>query len=334
MQFGLLTLQLRLQTINSTNTMVTERKYDLIVVGEINPDLILTGEVDPIFGQVEKMVDDAILTIGSSSCIFACAAARLGLRVAFIGKTGGDQFGYFMRDQLASRGVDIHAIVVDPRLKTGLSVILSRGNDRAILTYAGSIPELSYEDIDLSLFPQARHIHLGGFFMLRQLRAHIPELFRYAHSSGATTSIDTNYDPEEQWSGNLHEALAEADVFLPNETELKAIAKENEIGVALAKLAAGGKSVVMKLGAKGGMAMKAGVLVSAPALPVQVVDTTGAGDTFDAGFLYGWLNGWDLAHSLQLACVCGSLSTRASGGTAAQPSLEEALSHLETGESR
>src|SRR5215217_2912592 len=122
----------------------SDKRFDLVVVGEINPDLILRGDVTPAFGQVEQIVEDAALTIGSSSAIFACGAARLGLRVAFVGKIGDDVFGRFMRQQLAERGVDITGIVVDPAIRTGLSVILSRGVDRAILTYSGSIAALRY----------------------------------------------------------------------------------------------------------------------------------------------------------------------------------------------
>src|SRR5580765_836229 len=114
-------------------------QFDVVVVGEINADLILKGDVTPAFGQVEQIVDDATLTIGSSSAIFACGAARLGLRVAFIGIVGDDVFGQFMRRQLAEHSVDVSGIIVDGAIRTGLSVILSRGVDRAILTYAGAI---------------------------------------------------------------------------------------------------------------------------------------------------------------------------------------------------
>jgi sugar/nucleoside kinase (ribokinase family) len=304
------------------------RKFDLLVIGEINPDLVLTGDVTPTFGQVEKMVDNATLSIGSSSCIFACGAARLGLKVAFIGKIGDDEFGQYMRAQMAAREIDVGGIVVDPALKTGLSVILSRGNDRAILTFSGSIAEMRLEDIDFSFFSQAHHLHLGGYFMLSHLQPHVGDIFRRAHSQGMTTSIDTNYDPDEKWSGGLDDALAEANIFLPNETELLAISHTRDVDTGLEKLTAGGRVVAVKLGAKGGAARQSERTIRAPALPIQVVDTTGAGDSFDAGFIYGWLHQWDLDRCLKLACACGSLSTRALGGTSSQPTLDEALKVL------
>lgn len=304
--------------------MIDTKPFDLLVVGEINPDLILRGDVTPAFGQVEKLVDDATLTIGSSSVIFACGVARLGLRVAFAGVVGDDVFGQFMVSQMLARGIDTSAIVLEPSLHTGLSVILSRATDRAILTFAGSIAALRYEQIDLAMLDRARHLHLGAFFMLDALRPDVPRLFSEARQRGLTTSLDTNYDPTERWDGGLRQVLPLVDVFLPNEAELCAIGGSPDPDAALAALAQQVPIVAAKLGSQGGVARRGSTIAHAPALPVAVVDTTGAGDTFDAGFIYGFLHGWELAATLRLACACGSLSTRAAGGTAAQPTLAEA----------
>jgi sugar/nucleoside kinase (ribokinase family) len=306
----------------------TDREFDLVVVGELNLDLILRGDVAPAFGQTEKLVDEMSLTIGSSSAICACGAARLGLRTAFSGVVGNDDFGQLLQRELAHHGVNANGVVVVPTLKTGLSVILSRGTDRAILTYSGSIRSLRFDHLDLSLLRRARHLHLGSYFLLDGLRADIPRLFRLAHEAGLTTSLDTNFDPIENWNGGLKQVLACTDIFFPNETEGHAITGQREPEAIVAALAALGPTVALKLGAAGGLARRGGELVQAPALPVLVADTTGAGDSFDAGFLYGHLRGWPLEHCLQLACACGSLSVRALGGTAGQPTLTEALSQF------
>lgn len=308
--------------------MANEKLFDLIVVGEINPDLILSGNVDPSFGQVEKVIDDAVLTIGSSSCIFACGAARLGLKVAFIGKIGQDEFGNFMVGQLTSYGIDTSGIIVDSKIKTGLSVILSRGNDRAILTYAGSITELMYQEINLAMIGKARHLHIGSYFLLEKLQPDIPGLFKLAHSNGLTTSMDTNFDPDEKWDSGIEAALEETDIFLPNQTELEAISGVLDHYQAMAKIAGENKIVAVKLGAQGGIAYYSGETVQAGAIPVQVVDTTGAGDSFDAGYIYGYLSNWGVRKSLQFACICGSLSTLKPGGTIGQPTFAEAISFM------
>lgn len=305
-----------------------DKDFDLVIVGELNVDLILRGNVTPAFGQVEQLVDDALLTLGSSTAILACGAARLGLRVAFIGKAGDDDFGHFMRRELAARGVDTDGVVVDPTIRTGLGVILSRGVDRAILTYSGSISALRYEEIDQTILARGCHMHLGSYFLLDNLRPEIPALFDAARALGLTVSLDTNYDPTEKWNGGLAEVLRRADLFLPNETEACAIAGEADADTALTVLARRVPIVAIKLGARGAMARHGDTAVRADALPVTVVDTTGAGDTFDAAFLYGYLAGWELSRALRLACVCGSLATRGPGGTTAQPTLAEALERL------
>lgn len=301
--------------------------FDVIVVGELNADLILRGDVTPAFGQVEKLIDEATLTLGSSSGIFACGAARLGLRVAFVGKVGDDEFGHFVVHELNKRSVETSGIVIDPALPTGLSVILSRPSDRAILTHLGSIAALRYDEIDRSLLSRARHLHLGSFYLLDALRPDVPRLFDEAKASGLTISIDTNYDPTEQWAGGLHDTLQRVDVFLPNETELLAITHEDSIEAGLDRLAHI-PTIAVKLGARGAVAQRGSEIVHADPPRVNVVDTTGAGDSFDAGFVYGYLAGQPLQQVLRFACACGSLSTRAAGGTGAQATVEEALAAL------
>jgi sugar/nucleoside kinase (ribokinase family) len=305
-------------------------KVDLLVIGEINPDLILQGQdVTPAFGQAEKLVENAALTIGSSSVIFACGAARLGLKIAFVGIVGDDVFGHYMLSEMQEHGIDTANCIVSKQETTGFSVILSQPHDRAILTYAGSMASLRYEDIDQDLFKHAKHLHLGSFFMLKSLQKDVPKLFSSAKAAGLTTSIDTNYDPLETWDSGLHRVLEHTDVFLPNETEALRITKQATLETALKQLS-DIPTLAVKLGSKGGLARQKDKAVTAEPLEVNVLDTTGAGDTFDAGFLYGYLNQWTLEKSLQLACVCGSLSTQGVGGTAAQPTLEEALRALES----
>jgi sugar/nucleoside kinase (ribokinase family) len=303
------------------------KKFDLIVPGELNPDLILTGDVVPSFGQVEKLVDSAILTIGSSSAIFACAAARLGLKVAFMGVCGADIFGRFMLDEMTKHGVDVSAVRLDPDKQTGLSVILSKGNDRAILTHAGAIAGLNAEEVTDDLLRQTRHLHVSSYFLQTALHPGLPDLFRRAHALGLTTSLDTNWDPSGQWQG-VDELFQLTDIFLPNENEAIAISRARTDGQALKRLAQRIGTVAMKRGAQGALACRGEETASVCALGGNVVDAVGAGDSFDAGFIYGFLNNWKLEKTLWLAAVCGSLSTRSAGGTSAQPTLEEAMHYV------
>jgi sugar/nucleoside kinase (ribokinase family) len=303
------------------------KPFDILVAGEINPDLILSGDVEPVFGQVEKRVDTADLVVGSSSVIFACGAARLGLRVAFIGVCGDDVFGRFMLSEMHRREVNIENVIVRPGASTGLSVILTRGSDRSILTYPGLITALRAEDVVDSLLGQVRHLHVASYFLQDNLQSGLSELFRRAHALGLTTSLDTNYDPSAMWSG-FDTLLPLVDVFLPNELEALSLTRKGSLNEALEHLSQYCKAVAIKLGAQGAMAHAAGQQVRVPSIPVHVVDTVGAGDSFDAGFLYGWLNGWTLERTLRLACVCGALSTQQAGGTQGQPTLAEAMPYV------
>jgi len=301
--------------------------FDLLVAGEINPDLILTGNVTPEFGQVEKLVDSASLTIGSSSAIFACGAARLGLKVAFIGLCGGDVFGRFMLDEISKRNVDVSNVIVHSDEQTGLSVILNQSFDRAILTHPGLMAELRASDISDALLRQTRHLHVGSYFLQTKLQPDLSNLFRRAHSLGLTTSLDTNYDPSEKWLG-FDELLPVTDVFLPNQTEALSITKSSDVESASRQLAQKAKLVAVKLGADGALACQNNSVTRVKSISINVVDTIGAGDSFDAGFIYGYLDNWELEKSLRLACVCGALSTQQAGGTNGQPTLEEALKHV------
>jgi len=300
-------------------------KYDVLVLGEINVDLILRAdEIAPVFGQ-ELLVDDATLTMGSSCVIFACGAVRLGLRVGFAGIVGDDEFGRFMLREMKARGIDVEPVIVDPAIKTGITVSLSTATDRALLTHLGSIAALAPERVERALFEQARHVHVGSYFLQTGLRDGLPNLLAEARARGLTVSLDTGWDPDEKWNGSLQETLAQTDVFLPNGVEAPAISGEPDVEAALSTLAKRTPLVAVKLGAEGAIARRGEEIVRAAPPAVQVVDTTGAGDSFDAGFVCGYLKGWPLERTLRLACACGSLATRYPGGTNGQPTLDEAL---------
>ena len=303
------------------------RMYDLVVLGELNVDLILTGDATPIWGQHEKLVDDAQLIAGGSSAIFACGAARLGLRTAFVGVTGDDIFGAFMREHLGNAGVTTTHLITDPHIRTGITVHLTRPDgERALLTYLGSIAALRAEQVDPGLVAATRYLHAGSYFLQHALQPGLPALFAQARAAGTVTSLDTNWDPDERWQSGLDAVLEQTDVFLPNAAEAQRITRTPDINQALAALAGRIPLVAIKRGADGAVAARGREQAAASPPPVTPVDTTGAGDSFDAGFIAGLARGLPLAQVLAVATACGSLSTRAVGGTAAQPTWDAAWS--------
>jgi sugar/nucleoside kinase (ribokinase family) len=302
--------------------------FDLLVLGDANPDLVLTGDVEPRFGQTERLVDAARLTIGGSGAIVATGASRLGLRVGFCGVVGDDPFGRFLRDELERRGVDVGGLIVDAARPTGVTVVLARPKDRAILTHAGTIADLRADLIDPARLELARHVHVSSFFLQRSLAPELPALFGRVRAGDATTSVDPNWDPSERWDGGLRDLLGHTDVFLPNATEASRIAGIDELDDAVLALAERAGVVVTKDGADGALAAHGERLVRAAALAIDALDTTGAGDAFDAGYLASMLAGDPLERSLAIANACGALSTRAVGGVDAQPTMDEVLTLL------
>ena len=306
---------------------------DILVLGDANPDLVLSGgDVVPAFGQAERLVDEARLVIGGSGAIFACGAAKLGLRVAFAGVVGDDMFGRFMCDQLQAHGIDTSAVAVLPERSTGVTVVMSGREDRAMLTFTGTTGDLRRSVIGTDVLSRTRHIHVSSYFLQRALAPELPALFREARDGEATTSLDPNWDPSGMWDNGLMALLPEVDVFLPNEVEALSMARISVVEDAIARLrSSGAGTVVVKTAGQGAVAAQAGHAVAVAGIPTQVVDSTGAGDSFDAGFLAGFLGGQPLRRCMEIGNACGALSTRGIGGASTQPTMVEALETIERG---
>jgi sugar/nucleoside kinase (ribokinase family) len=297
----------------------------VLVVGELNVDLILQGyHAFPTPGR-EVLVDDCVMTMGSASAICAMGLARLGTPVAFLSVVGTDPWGDFCLEALKGVGIDVSRVRRDPGLKTGITVSITSPRDRALVSFLGSIGAVRGEDVPDAAFSGFDHVHASSYFLQERLRPAFADLFRRAKSRGLTTSLDPGFDPRETWGRDLVDTLRSVDVFFPNEVELRGVTGGLEPEAALRALENGHTQVVAKLGAEGCLTVEGGRVVRVPTFPVDAVDTTGAGDSFDAGFLHAWLQGRPLLENLRWGAACGSLSTRALGGTGRQAEPEEAL---------
>jgi sugar/nucleoside kinase (ribokinase family) len=305
-----------------------DQPVDLLVLGDCNPDVLVRGDdLTPQFGQQEKLVDAVSLVVGGSAAITAVAAARLGLRVRLAAAIGNDPAGQFMLGQLAAEGVDASAVAVRADVPTGMTVVLSRVDDRAILTATGAIATLTATDVPAALLAKARHVHVSSYFLLeRCLGPGLPELFAAARAAGAHTSLDTNWDPAEAWrDDNLAAVMAQTDLLLPNETEALRISGTTALDDAVSALADTGALIAVKLGPRGALCAEGPRRHFATPPPVQPVDSTGAGDCFNAGLLAGLLRGLELPDALALGCAVGALSTQGVGGTGSHVDLATAL---------
>jgi sugar/nucleoside kinase (ribokinase family) len=307
------------------------RPYDVITFGDMCVDLIVSGDdIVPRFGQVEQLVDDYALEMGGSCALFACQAAKLGLRTGILGRVGDDVFGRLILDRLASCGVDTAHVVVDSSLKTGLGIALCRRGDRAILTYTGSISAIERSDITDELLASAIHLHYGSYFLHTGLMPHAPAILRRARYLGLTVSLDTNWDPAERWNSTLQEALPLVDLFFPNEQEALHIARASALRDAVDTLVAKGVSIVaLKRGVHGATVYDAQDEYRCSVEPASGGDSIGAGDSFDAGFVAGWLGSLGTESCLELACACGAAVAGAVGGLRGQPTRDQMAGFLD-----
>src|SRR5215470_5365964 len=190
-------------------------RFDITIAGELNLDLILYGLPEQLLPERELLADRMMLTLGASSAIVAHNLSALGAKVGFQSRIGDDQLGQIALERLQESGVDVSRMRRASSAQTGLTVILHHEAWRNILTYSGTIAELSWDDLDLEYLADARHFHLSSYYLQRGLLSRVGELFRYLKGKGLTISLDTNDDPEDAWGGGLRDVLRDVDVFLP-----------------------------------------------------------------------------------------------------------------------
>ncbi|MDR2987419.1 MAG: carbohydrate kinase family protein [Nocardiopsaceae bacterium] len=368
---------------------------DLLVIAELNPDvLVAAGDVDVRFGQIEQLVENATITLGSSGAITAAAAAAQGLSVGICAVVGDDRVGTWTTEMLADLGVDVTCVVRRAGRPTGMSVVITRPDgDRAILTFSGTMAEMSAADVPHEQLRAANHVHASSFFLQQGLQAGLPALFGTARAAGAKTSLDTGWAPKGEWA-NAKPVLDQVDYLLPNAHECVKLAatvgwrhdqlpgdrpgerdrdgrdsrrdgdrrpdgdgrpdddgrrdgdarrgdwrdRRHEDGPRLddekvQKIIRGaaealqrhGPAVAVKLGPAGGMIVGAGPAALVHGRSAQVVDTTGAGDSFNAGFIAGVLDGSSPTESLKRAVSSGTIAVTGWGGTGRLASRDEAV---------
>jgi sugar/nucleoside kinase (ribokinase family) len=306
------------------------KNLDIVVVGELNVDLILTGL--PSLPEMGNCIlsKDMHFTLGSASAIFASNISRLGLKVGFVGKIGDDEFGDFILNMLAKTKVDTSQIIREKKAKTGICVSLSFPDNYAMASYAGVRETLCLSDINMNYLSGARHLHMSSYYLQSGMQKGAAELFRKAKSLGLTTSLDPDSDPSGLWDESIYEVLKYVDIFLPNGKEARHISKCDSIEHALDHLKTMVKTVVIKDGEDGAWVRNKEKTIHAKAFNIKVVDTTGAGDSFNSGFIYQFYKGSSLEDCALWGNACAAISTTEPGGTTAFPDLLQ-LGHFFAG---
>ena len=290
---------------------------DVSVVGELNLDIIFYGLPEKLELEREHLAKDLSITLGSSSAIFAHNLSCLGNRVGFSSCIGGDPLGEICLKRLGEGNVDSTRVRKLSGKTTGLTAILPQRKERYILTYPGTMYDLTIGDLDLSYILGAKHLHISSYFLHKGLRPAMVDLFRKAKEAGLTTSLDTNDDPENRWSSDIQLVFKYVDILLPNENEackLTGLADASQAAELLSKKV---PLVVVKRGPLGAFARRGAEKFEGFPPHVTPVDVVGAGDSFDAGFIHQFIRGASVVDSLKFGNVVGALSVTRAGGTEA-----------------
>ena len=292
-------------------------RFDVVIAGEINLDLILYGLPAEMPLDREILASNFVMTLGGSSSILAHNLSTLGTSVGFACAVGRDELGEIALSRLGTSGVDLSQVRYHESLSTGVTVLLTHGDKRHILTYPGTMSEMTVDDLSFEYLCSGRHLHVSSLFLQKALQPGLPELFRQLKRMGRTLSMDTNDDPDDRWEGVFEELLDLIDILLPNEDELLRMTRQPTVDGALHALAERVPLVVVKRGARGATVQQGDRREDVPGIPVIPIDTIGAGDSFDAGFLHAWLKGASALDAARVGNVMGALSTQRPGGTEA-----------------
>ncbi len=299
-----------------------QKNWEVITVGDVFEDIVMSGfAAMPNLGE-EVECERLQYEAGGGAAITAGGLAKLGCKAAILAVVGNTDSAWF-RSQVANCGVDVSHLILHESEPTATTVSVSTNIDRAFFTYRGAnkmLPELLADRALRQTMQQARHVHLASAIDPDLLI----ELANELHDADTTLSIDVGWS--EAWlrdEQSLH-ALKFADLFLPNEHEAELMTGRTQPEAMLEAFAnAELQTVALKLGANGSALLHERKFYFAAPHNVAALDTTGAGDCFDAGFLFAWLNGHAPTECLRIANVCGALSTRGLGGIAAFPTLEQ-----------
>jgi len=295
----------------------------ILVIGELNVDIVATGLRSVPVAGAEILAEKCELTLGSASAIFAAGMAKLGHRVTFVSQVGQDYFGDFCLRTLKQSGVSTRHVTRKADEKTGVTISLSGKRDRALVTFAGAVATFKADSMNETVMSSHDHLHLTSYYLQTALRPSFALLLRQAKTSGLTTSFDPNSDPSNKWGRDITAVLKYTDVLFVNEREALKLTRSKTLNGALKTLGAKVNCAVIKRGGRGATAIQNEEVFNDSGFRISAIDTTGAGDSFAAGFMSAYLDKAPVAECLRIGNACGALSAMSVGGTTGQPTQRE-----------
>jgi len=300
-------------------------------LGILVTDIIVkTVDRYPVRGKL-RLVDDIKLCSGGCAANTGIDLAKLGVKTRVMGKLGEDGFGDFLINTCRKHGLDVQGIVRDNSVGTSTTIVMVHSDgERSFLHSLGANAQFCEDDININLLIECQILHIAGFFLLPKLDGlPVASLLKKAKETGTITSLDTAWDARGRWMKLLEPCLPYLDIFLPSIEEARMITDAETVEeIAKILIDKGVKIVGLKMGKEGCYIRTKSKKIRIPAYPVEVIDTTGAGDAFVAGFLTGILKKWPLEKTGRLANAAGALSTTAIGATDGLISLEKTLEFM------
>jgi sugar/nucleoside kinase (ribokinase family) len=301
---------------------------EILCVGQLVADILVRPVERVDFGIDTQRVELLELRNGGDSLNAAIGLSRLGCRVGFAGRIGADHWGDFLSSVIRDEGIDARGLRRTTEAATcSVVVLINSAGERVFFYHGGANDQFCLEDLDPALLAAASIVHVGGTYLLPRFDgAGAAQLFAAARKQGKRTSMDVTWDTTGRWLATIEPCLPHLSYFLPSVREAREITgRDRPEDMAEFLQDRGVETAVIKLGAQGCYVKPpAGKGFFSPAISTQVVDTTGAGDSFVAGFLAGVLRGRDLAASARLACAVAALNIRKVGATAGMPTMREA----------
>ncbi len=307
--------------------------HELVSAGVVCAD-VMVRPVDevPRRGTL-GLVPTLEMHLGGLAAVTASAFCQLGGKAAFLGRVGKDGFGDYLLSTLQHNGVDISGVKrVDTACSSATVVLIDGAGERTFLHHVGANADTCEEDMDFEMIRRARIFHWGGPAIMPRLDgAPMGRVFERARALGIVTSMDTCYDGKGVWLPLIEPSLPHLDIIFSSfEEACQYTGRTTPESIADFYLDYGIKIAVIKLGSEGIYAKSGSQRCQLPAHRVNVVDTTGAGDASCGGFLYAWLQGWELERCARLANAVGGLTVQCMGGAEAVSGLNQVLTFMET----
>jgi sugar/nucleoside kinase (ribokinase family) len=307
---------------------MSARKPNIVVLGTIVFDIFVKGIFSfPKMGSAIS-VEKFPYSIGGCGANSAMVLSQLGTKVSLIGSIGNDIFATFIKKKLSKCNIESSLLSIEEKLPTSLSILfINEKGERSYLHFSGANEKITLTDKALLQISSAKIFHIGGAMLFPGFDGRpMAAALKFAQQNNTLTSVDLGWDTSNSWMKKLKPSLQFIDILMMNDAELKALTNKRTLESSINYLhVMGPKVIVIKLGSKGAFISKDILKVHIPAIKVKVVDSTAAGDSFAAGFLFSLINGGNLIDSVKFGNTLGALTVKNFGSLTDRIDLKQAM---------